>query len=300
METLQLILSSPSDLLKRTIPLLVTVSILSGCSMGQMVVRGSQTILDSGIESMNRETDLQLAKDAMPANLKLLEGMLLEDPDNVALRLYAAQGFYGYSYGFVDYEDSERAQQLYRRCYHHAQTALEIAGLDIDPATAYPNDLQNAVARLGQGEVPAMFWAASCLGKWIDLNRNDPAGIAGLSSAAVLMERVLELDETFYYGGAHMFFGVYYGGRAPMFGGDFDRSEQYFQRANEINNDKLLIVDLLHAEYLDRQQLNQDDFNKRLTGIVNAPDDLYPEMALVNAISKKRAAHLLTLENDWF
>lgn len=300
MRTLQSILGGPFNLLKRTILLAVTVSILSGCSMGQMVVRGSQTILDSGIESMNMETDLQLAKEAMPANLKLLEGMLVEDPDNVTLLLYAAQGFYGYSYGFVDHEDSERAQQLYRRCYHHARTALEIAGLKLDPATAYPNDLQDAAAGLGQDAVPAMFWAANCLGKWIDLNRNDPAGIAGLANAAILMERVLELDDTFYFGGPHMFFGVYYGGRAPMFGGNFDRAEQHFQRANEINSEKLLIVDLLHAEYLDRQQLDRDEFNKRLTSIVNAPDDLYPEMALVNAISKKRAAHLLTLENDWF
>jgi len=47
---------------------LASVLLLSACSMGQMVVRGTQTILDSGVESMNRETDLQLARDAMPAN----------------------------------------------------------------------------------------------------------------------------------------------------------------------------------------------------------------------------------------
>ena len=67
--------------------------ILAGCSTGKMVVRGSQTIMDSGIEAMNSETDLQLARAAMPANLKLMEGMLLEDPDNIDLLLYAAQGF---------------------------------------------------------------------------------------------------------------------------------------------------------------------------------------------------------------
>ena len=76
--------------LTRLAVLLGTLMLLTACSMGQMVVRGSQTILDSGIESMNRETDLQLARDAMPANLKLLEGMLLEDPDNTELLIYAA------------------------------------------------------------------------------------------------------------------------------------------------------------------------------------------------------------------
>jgi hypothetical protein len=33
---------------------------------------------------------------------------------------------------------------------------------------------------------------------------------------------------------------------------------------------------------------------------VNAPDDLYPEMALVNGISKQKAKRLLEHEKDWF
>ena len=142
--------------LARLAILLGTLTLLTACSMGQMVVRGSQTILDSGIESMNRETDLQLARDAMPANLKLLEGMLLEDPNNTVLRLYAAEGFYGYSFGFVEIEDPARAKLLYRRCYAHAQQALKLAGIDIDWAAlrrhvaAKRAQLHQEIARLQQ------------------------------------------------------------------------------------------------------------------------------------------------------
>jgi len=279
---------------------LATVLLLSACSMGQMVVRGTQTILDSGVESMNRETDLQLARDAMPANLKLIEGMLIEDPNNREMRLFAAEGFYGYSYGFIEAEDTDRARLLYRRCYTHALKALHLSGTEIDPESSSTEELQTAVGRAGSRAVPALFWSASCLGKWIDLNRDSPAGIAGLSSAEILMRRVIELDDEFYFGGAHMFFGVYYGGRAPMFGGDFALSEQSFQRAAEINNNKLLLVDVLQAEYLDRQKLDQQAFHTRLKKVVNAPDDLYPEMALVNGISKQKAKRLLEHEKDWF
>jgi uncharacterized protein HemY len=97
-----------------------------------------------------------------------------------------------------------------------------------------------------------------------------------------------------------MFFGVYYGGRAPMFGGDYERAEENFRRAAEINHDKLLLVDLLQAEFLARQQLDQQDFHNRLTRIIEAPDDLYPEMALVNGIAKQRARYLLAFEDEWF
>jgi hypothetical protein len=280
--------------------ILLTIVLLSACSVGQMVVRGSQTILDSGVDSMNRETDMELARAAMPANLKLIEGMLLEDPQNSELLLYAAQGFYGYSYGFIEIDDSERAQQLYRRCYDYALTSLELAGLRLDPETATVDDLQAATAALGKPAVPALFWSASCLAKWIDLNRDDVTSIASLASAATLMQRVLELDDSYYYGGAHLFFGVYYGGRAPMFGGNFELSEEHFRRADEINQHKLLLVDLLQAEYLYRQQLNRTAFHDRLIHILDAPEGLYPEMALVNAISKQRAGYLLALEDEWF
>ena len=274
--------------------------ILAGCSTGKLVVRGSQTIMDSGIEAMNSETDLQLARAAMPANLKLMEGMLLEDPDNIDLLLYASQGFYGYSYGFIETEDPARAGALYRRCYDYARRAFSLRGFLADPETASPDDLQAAVASAGEEDVPAIFWTGTCLGKWADMNRDNIAGIAGLGNVAILMQRVIELDERYYHGAAHLFFGVYYGGLSPMFGGDFALAEQHFQRAAEINDSKLLLVDLLHAEYLDRQQLNQAGFHQRLTGILAAPDDLYPQMALVNAISKHKAALLLEYEGDWF
>jgi hypothetical protein len=294
------LLSHNLHILTRLAVLGCTVTLMTACSMGQMVVRGSQTILDSSIDSMNRETDLQLARDAMPANLKLIDGMLLEDPKNTELRLFAVEGFYGYSYGFIETEDPERAKQLYRRCYGHAQLALQQSGVDIDPEVASTKAVEAAVGKAGKQAVPALFWTASCLGKWIDMSRDNPALVASLANAAILMQRVLELDNEFYFGGAHIFFGVYYGGRSPMLGGDFTRAEAEFQRAAEINDNKLLIVYLLQAEFLDRQRLDQQAFHQRLTAILDAPDDLYPEMALINGIAKQKAALLLGLEGEWF
>jgi hypothetical protein len=265
-----------------------------------MVVRGTQSILDSGIVAMNQETDLELAQGAMPANLKLLEGMLIEDPGNTRLHLYAAEGFYGYTFGFVEMQDSNRARHLYRRCYEHARVALQQSGVTLDPETSTPDEFEATVRKAGKKAVPAMFWTASCLANWVNLNRDSPAGIAELTSAATLMQRVIVLDDTFYHGGPHLFFGVYYGGRSPLFGGNFQLSEEHFKRAAEINDDKLLVVDVLQAEYLDRQRLDRDAFHTHLTRVIEAPDNLAPDMALMNAVAKQQAAQLLESEDDWF
>jgi hypothetical protein len=265
-------------------PLVALLLLSTGCSMSKMVVRGTLSIMDGSVDAMNRETDLALAAAAIPANLKLIEGLINEDPNNTLLREYAAQAFYGYSFGFIEDTDRQRASALYLRCLDNAQQALNQSGVALSVMKARPDDVEAAVADAGQRAVPGMFWTASCLAKWVDMNRDDPMAV----------------DERFYYGGAHIFFGVYYGSVAPMFGGDYAKSEQHFAAATSITGGRLLMVDLMYAQFLARQRLDREAFHQRLTRVIGAPDDLYPEMALANAIARDKARKLLAKEDEWF
>lgn len=280
--------------------LIAIVGTLSACSITKMTVRASLPLMDASLIAMNRETDIDLAKAAIPANLKMLEGMIEADPDNLRLRIYAAQGLYSYAYGFVEDDDSSRASALYRRGLHNAQRALQLHGLNVDIVNTRRDDLERAVGRLDKAAVPALFWGASCLAKWIYMNRTDPQIIALLGQASVLMNRVLQLDENYYFGGAHMYFGVYYGSLSPMFGGDYARSREHFDAARRVTAGKLLLVDVLYAEYLARQTLDQGMFHDKLSAVMAAPPDLYPEMALANRIAQQKAQRLLNKEKEWF
>ena len=178
--------------------LLLLAMLLGGCSTSQIVVRGAMPLMDGGLIAMNRETDLELARDAIPATLKMLEGMAVEDPGNVQLRIYTAQGFYGYSYSFVELTSPERAVTLYTRCLEHAKVALSSQGFELDPESAPLADLEQALKDTTTRQVPALFWSASCLAKRTDMYRTDPRSIAQLARAAALMQRVLTLDENYY------------------------------------------------------------------------------------------------------
>ena len=283
----------------RLVPLLIFSFFLSGCSMDRMLVRSSVPLIESGVEALNHETDLDLAEDSIPANLNMLQGMIKIDPDNALLHTFAAQAFYGLAYGFNEEDRPERASEFYLRGTRHGITALELSGAR-NLADSTIDDFNAQVSKMRKGDVAAMFWTASCWAKWVDMHRDDPEAIAQLPRATALMQRVLELDDTFYYGGAHMFFGVYYGSRAPSIGGNFDKSLKHFDRAREITDGRLLIPDLLQAQYLARQQFDQAQFNRLLTGIIEAPDDLMPELALQNQIAKRKAAVLLEKEAEWF
>ncbi len=283
----------------RLILLIITSLLVTACSMDQMLVRSSVPMIEGGVEALNHETDLDLAEDSIPANLNMLQGMIKIDPQNALLHTYAAQAYYGLAYGFNEDTQPGRASKFYQRGMKHGIEALQINGAkNLLNSTIAEFDKQ--VSAMRKDDVAAMFWTASCWAKWIDMHRDDPEAIAQLPRATALMQRVIDLEETFYYGGAHMYFGVYYGSRAPTIGGDYNKSKQHFDRAREITNGKLLIPDLLQAQYLARQQFDQDDFHKRLSAIINAPDDLMPELGLQNQIAKRKAALLLKKEKQWF
>ena len=285
--------------LSRLITISLTLLTLSACSMNKMMVDMSLPMIEGGIVAMNAEPDLQLAEDSMPANISMLNGMIQLDPENVQLHIFAAQAYYGLSYGFNEDKDVKRADRFYLRGLKHGILALELSGLK-NAKNLNPDELEQQLQKLDDDDVAALFWTASNWAKWIDLNRDSSESLIQLPKPTAMMQRVLELDETFYYGGAHMYFGVYYGSRAEMLGGNFKKSRQHFDRARQITDDKLLMPDLLQAQYLARQTFDQDDFHQRLTKVIDAPEDLYPELTLLNQIAKRKAAILLSKEKQWF
>ncbi|VAX10921.1 hypothetical protein MNBD_GAMMA25-12 [hydrothermal vent metagenome] len=289
-----------NNIITRLIILSFLLTLLNACSIGKITVRASLPMIEGGIVAMNRETDLKLAKAAIPANMGMLEGLLVKDPENHVLHEYAAQGYYGFSYGFVEDENRERASQLYYRGFKHGKQALEEYDLTEAQLKGQLDALQQALQQLDEDAVPALFWTASNWTKWIDMNRDSADSIAQMPKAVMLMQRVLELDDHYFLSGAHIFFAAYYGSRSPMMGGDFARSEKHFKQARINTENKILLIDLLQAQYLDRQRFQRKAFHQHLQHIIDAPDNLYPDQGLINAIAKQKAVELLKREDEWF
>ena len=60
------------------------------------------------------------------------------------------------------------------------------------------------------------------------------------------------------------------------------------------------MIDVLYAEYFALQRQDRQAFHDRLSATLSAPDDLLPEMALANAVAKRKARDLLAREGDLF
>ena len=76
---------------------LMITTVLPGCSSRQLAVQATLPLISSQIISMQEERDVDLAEKAIPASLKMLEGLLKEDPDNVWILENLAEGFCGYA-----------------------------------------------------------------------------------------------------------------------------------------------------------------------------------------------------------
>ena len=268
--------------------------------MAKLTVKASMPMIEGGMIALNRETDLQLAEAAIPPNIELMEGMIINDPNHEDLRNYVSQAYYGYAYGFVEDHNSKRASAFYQRGLNHALYNLQQAGISDNDLNGNLDKLQKKINALDSDNTASLFWAASNWAKFIDHNRDKPEAIAGLPKAAMLMQRVIELDETFYMAGPHIFFGVYYGSRSPLLGGNHALSEKHFEKARLFNKHELFIVDLLQAEFLDRQRFDQENFHQRLINIIQSKPSSNIDFSLINNIAKQKAKKILAKEQEWF
>ena len=264
-----------------------------GCSLEKMAIRSTGSILNYGVDALYEEEDLIIAEQAIMSNLKLLEGLIKGDPKNENLLLLAAQGYTGYALGFVEDEDPERAKLFYNRAKNFGLEILKKKSSFKEALNGNLEDFSKALESFGKSDVPALFWAANPWGNWINLSRDSPLAIAQMGKVEAIMKRLVALDENYYYGGVHMFFASYYGGRSAMFGGSPEKSKKHFDKFVKISNGKFLIGHVLQAKYYAVQMQDSALFKELLEKVIDAPGDILKEQRLVNEIAKAKAERLL-------
>lgn len=282
--------------------LLAAGLLTQGCAVRRWAVRSAtEPIIDGGFTSMMAEEDLVLAKTALESNLKLVEGLLVSDPGNTRLLLLASQGFTAYSLGFVEDDDPDRAVRLYLRGREYANRWLEDR-YDVDLlAIERLDDFDSTVAKLPADAVPGVFWLANSWASQLLLSLNDISSISNLPRVETLMRFVLKNDETYYFAGAHLFFGAYYGARSTFLGGDPAKARTHLARQQELTHSQMLLGDVFKVKYVDMPALDEDAARTDLKHVLNADIDALPsDMRLMNRVAQAKAKRLMDHIDDYF
>ena len=265
----------------------------------QMTVASTATLLEDISKSTNKQSDLRVIREGMPAYLMLIDGMVEAVPDNARLLITAAQAYASFASAFIEDADRDYARALFARAKEYALRALDIRGVK-DPASIPFDEFEAIVNKLGEDDVPYMFWAATCWGSWIRLNLSSIAAMAELPRVEALMKRVLELDEQYYYGGPHLFMGILFASRPQIAGGDLQKAHHHFKMALTFSKDDFLMTQVYFASHYARKTLDRELFEISLQKVLDTPVDKIPHLTLLNTVAHKKAMELLAQADDLF
>ena len=272
-----------------------------GCNTTRFMVDGMVPVTEHMKHAVNQNPDIDMVESAMPAGIIQLEGLVSASPENKALLLQLSEAYYGYAYSFVEQTDPERAGRLYMKANEYALRAVRLNHPDFAGALERQVDeFTPMLSELDESDVHGLFFLASSWLGWVGVNLEDPEIFLALPKIKAMAERVVELDETFYYGGAHAMLGAYHASRGEALGGSPEKARYHFKRAIDISDGKFLSYYLLYAQYYAYQVQDRELYVQTLQKIVNAPRDILPERRFINEVARQKAQNLLATVDEVF
>lgn len=304
----------PYRRLSPSLPLILLLSIgTGGCSIKGMAMNGMANALagGGGTEGGNiylTDNDPILVGDALPFSLKLMETVLEETPRHEKLLVAAATGFVSYAEMWVlrpsryleesDYyaarAERMRAKRLFLRGRDYAGRALDLRYPGItDRLKQAPRE---AVQEMETDDLPALYWYMAALGRAISTDLGDAELLVQGRAVRELLDRTLELDETWNRGALHEFVMAL----PVQLGGSPERTETAYTRAMELNQGRSVgpMVSLAESVYLARQ--DRESFEGILNQVLDFDPDQYPENRLTNILAQQHAEWLLSKADELF
>lgn len=274
--------------------ILASTALWCGCARPMRASVVASVVQDVAAAS-SKQANLDIVRQGTPAYLMLVDGLINAYPNDPRLLISGSRAYASYASTFS--RSSDQSKKLYDKAKDYALRALARHEKYRSCQDLPVKDFKACVKSFTKKDVPTIFWAASCWGSWISLNLDSVKALSQLPKVRILMERVLELDETFYYGGPHLFLGIY---EATRPGGHLEKAKFHFKNALDINRGNFLMAYVYYAEYCAKRAGNKAGFLSALERVLETPADIVPELTLLNTVAKEKAREMLDHQEDYF
>jgi hypothetical protein len=291
--------------LNRVLLTLGVAAAVSGCNLNKLTANTTSGMLEFGSVAMDREADVEFARHAFPASLKTLETFLVSSPENESLLLLVARGYNSYAFGILEGDlervtveggTDEEIEALTRRAMLHylrgSAYGFRLLGDDELEEAARSGDLEVLDARLAAvkpKQLPALFWAGYGWASAINLAKDDPELVAGLSAVERIMARAYELDPGYNAGAPILFHGVLHASKPVVFGGQPEEAKRYFDEAMREHGEENLLVPFLYGRFYCVQVQDKQCFTDLMARVHEADLTAHPDLRLTNEIARERA-----------
>lgn len=305
-------------------PLLLGALLLPSCSINKWAVYKVADALSSGGGggAFTRDNDPELVAEALPFAMKMYESLLDSAPDHPQLLLTTGSAFISYANAFLQtpagmlpddqYERKQqmlqRARNLYLRGRDYVLRAIKIRHKDFEQYLKLdPTRLTGAalvasapLQAMKKEDVPYLWWAGAGWMAAFSTNPFDMRLALSREQAVALLQRALQLDESFMQGALHEFFVSYYGSLPASAGGSEEKARFHFQRALELSGGRNASTYLALATTVVVAKQDQKEFRELLEKALAINPDETPDNRLANVINQRKARWLLEHIGDFF
>jgi tetratricopeptide (TPR) repeat protein len=282
----------------------LTVIVAGACVFGcspKLLIKSTKKTTDVAAAALEKYDDPILLGKALPGLLITSEGYLGAAPDDVDLLVSTAGKYSLYASFFVEEVDKEHAIKLYRRGLALGMRALmQNRKFAKGVGDGSLERFESAIKRLNKSHIPALYVTMSNWFSFIALNSSDSEALMGIPKVEAIMNKLMELDETYNNGIIHAYFGAYYGSFSKVLGGQPEKAKYHFERAFEISGSEFLYFYVLYAQTYAVQIQDKELFVTTLEKVLDTPKKADHEMTMANEIAKMKAKTLLSKIDEYF
>jgi hypothetical protein len=284
--------------------------LLPACDTTRFAAGNAAGIFERAAPAFQEAWDWETARQAMPAGIMRLEGVLRIVPEDERIMLQLIRAYSALGFGFIedmreDAElagDYERADHLRARAVRAYERGLYLSkqfmrsrdeGFD-DAMHAGPAAFREWVWETFDDEEDAnpLVWIGYDWGLYMASNTDDPSVLVDLPFIRALLERSIELDEDYFHCLGLTILGIIDSSVPVDLGGDPESGRVKFERALELTERRALSVQVSYARTYAVNTGNRELFESLMREAVEAGDVL-PIARLANKIAKRRAVRWL-------
>ena len=256
--------------------------------------------LSDGLEkSLVMQKDVALTREGAPAYLLLIDGLIESYPESEGLLLIGSRMMSAYASAFLVDDEPERARIMLDKALDYGLRGLSQRSPEFEKVKDGSFDeFDTCLPTFEKEDVPALFTVAYSWAWWI-LARMDFFAFSDMPKVKSLFERIIELDETHYYGASHVVMGLLYS-FPEVQGGNPEKGKAHFERALEIGEGKFLLAPVLYAKKYARLVYDRELHDRLLQKVLETPVDIDPEVTLMNTNAQNQARELLDSADDYF
>lgn len=287
----------------------IVIATLAGVLAASCMLNNLATNLTG---SFLRESDPELAAQALPTFIKASEALLAGDPGNVGNAVTTASLYVMYASAFLDgqafllpderYDDKAQLTKRAGALYARATAILVPFVRRKAPGVFMRVGAAADVSRFGKADVPLLYWTtAAILAGFADAPL-DFANAALVGDAVTLLNRALALDPDYNKGALHELAFSWFASAPPSLGGDASRADAEYKAAIAASGGAGASIYVAHALAVSVPAEDYAGFVASLNQSLSTGTATHgsSDMTLMNVLAWRKARFLLDRASDYF